>query len=500
MSILLFANNAATTIAGAITNTALTVNLAPGAGALFPSPGAGQYFLGTFNDAATGLLTEIVQVTARSGDTLTIVRAQEGTTAQAWNSGDLFSNLWTAGSAAQMLQQGQVPSASLVNYGVDTGTADAINATLTPTVTSLTAGLLVEITPAFANATTTPTMNASGLGAKSIVRFDGSAVQAGDIQPAPAKAMFIYDLSSLQFLLINPTQRNGVQHYGLDSGAANAYVVSATAPGTFALSTGIGLKFKVAGGNTSTGASTINVNSLGATAIKRADGSAVKPGDIMAGEIVSLTYDGTNFQIDNFLVGPTDVLAKTLIAQTANGSYTWTCPANTIKAYINVTGAGGGGAGSGGATNGGGCGGAGGTAEGWVTVVPGTVYTYVIGAGGTAGGTGGTGGSSTGFGFTATGGVGGANTGGAVGGGSGGVGSGGTLNLHGGYGTDGVSAMPAGVAVPSGGGGASKWGGGGRAAIAGGIAGQAPGTGGGAAYSGTGTGGAGADGLVTIYF
>lgn len=208
MSILVFANNAATTIAGAITNTALTVNLAPGAGALFPPLSAGQYFVGTFNDAATGLLTEIVEVTARSGDTLTIVRAQESTTALAWNSGDLFSNLWTAGSAAQMLQQGQVPSSALVNYGVDTGTADAINATLSPTVTSLTAGLLVEITPAYANATTTPTMNVSGLGAKNILRFDGTAVIPGDIQPAPAKALFVYDLSSLQFMLINPAKLN----------------------------------------------------------------------------------------------------------------------------------------------------------------------------------------------------------------------------------------------------------------------------------------------------
>ena len=44
MSTFTFANNAYTTLAGAITNTAITLNVQAGGGALFPSPGAGQYF------------------------------------------------------------------------------------------------------------------------------------------------------------------------------------------------------------------------------------------------------------------------------------------------------------------------------------------------------------------------------------------------------------------------------------------------------------------------
>lgn len=104
MANLLFSNNAQTTLAGSISNVAVSANLASGAGALFPSPGAGQYFMMTFVDAATGLINEIVKVTARSGDTITIVRAQEGTTAKAWSAGDLAANFWTAGQAAAMLQ------------------------------------------------------------------------------------------------------------------------------------------------------------------------------------------------------------------------------------------------------------------------------------------------------------------------------------------------------------------------------------------------------------
>lgn len=105
MSTIVFANLATGTLAGPITNTSLSFSLQAGEGALFPNPGAGQYFVGTLVDAATGLLNEIVWCTARSGDTMTIVRAQEGTTALNWNAGDFFSNLWTAGQAAAMVQQ-----------------------------------------------------------------------------------------------------------------------------------------------------------------------------------------------------------------------------------------------------------------------------------------------------------------------------------------------------------------------------------------------------------
>ena len=94
----LFANNAGSTLAGAITNTATTANLQAGTGALFPNPSAGQFFALTFTDALTGLVHEIVYVTARSGDALTFIRAQEGTTAQAWSAGDLAENLLTAGT------------------------------------------------------------------------------------------------------------------------------------------------------------------------------------------------------------------------------------------------------------------------------------------------------------------------------------------------------------------------------------------------------------------
>ena len=80
----LFTNNAVSLLAVGINSTQTTLTVLPGHGALYPSPGANQFFAVTLeNQAAT--VREIVHVTARSGDTLTIVRGQEGTTALSWS-------------------------------------------------------------------------------------------------------------------------------------------------------------------------------------------------------------------------------------------------------------------------------------------------------------------------------------------------------------------------------------------------------------------------------
>jgi len=87
MAEFLFANNAATTLAGNISDSALSLTVATGTGSLFPSPSAGQQFNVTIVRASDSAF-EIVKVTARSGDTFTIVRAQESTSAKAFVTGD----------------------------------------------------------------------------------------------------------------------------------------------------------------------------------------------------------------------------------------------------------------------------------------------------------------------------------------------------------------------------------------------------------------------------
>ena len=96
----LFANNASTTLASNIASGDTTLIVSAGAGALFPSPTGGDYFLITMVGVNSGVETswEIIKVTARSTDTLTIVRAQESTTSAAWTTGTKIELRLTAGS------------------------------------------------------------------------------------------------------------------------------------------------------------------------------------------------------------------------------------------------------------------------------------------------------------------------------------------------------------------------------------------------------------------
>lgn len=82
----LYTNNATSTLNAGITNVATSLTVAAGQGARFPAISGSNYFYATLVNSSGTI--EIVKVTARATDTLTIVRAQDGTTAVAWNAGD----------------------------------------------------------------------------------------------------------------------------------------------------------------------------------------------------------------------------------------------------------------------------------------------------------------------------------------------------------------------------------------------------------------------------
>jgi hypothetical protein len=92
------ANNAATTLASGINQTATTITVAAGTGARFPTLYSGDYFNLTI--AGQDGLFEIVRVTARYNDTLTVVRAQESTSARNFVTGSLVELRITVGNLA----------------------------------------------------------------------------------------------------------------------------------------------------------------------------------------------------------------------------------------------------------------------------------------------------------------------------------------------------------------------------------------------------------------
>jgi hypothetical protein len=83
---ILFANNAASTISSSILASDTTFSVAAGQGGRFPpANGAGLYFYATLIDLSNNI--EIIKVTNRVVDVLTVVRGQDGTTGLAFASG-----------------------------------------------------------------------------------------------------------------------------------------------------------------------------------------------------------------------------------------------------------------------------------------------------------------------------------------------------------------------------------------------------------------------------
>ena len=134
----LFTNNAATGLVSPISSSATTLTVNGGSGTLFPNPTGGNYFMITLISSGSGNM-EIVQCTARSGDTFTIVRAQEGTTAQSFAIGDSVQLRITAGSLQAFSNPTLVNSvAAGTGIGVSSSTG---NVTISNTgVTNLNAG------------------------------------------------------------------------------------------------------------------------------------------------------------------------------------------------------------------------------------------------------------------------------------------------------------------------------------------------------------------------
>jgi len=118
-----FKNNAASTLDTAISASDVGLTVASGDGTLFPAAGSGDYFYMTIE--ATDGTYEIVKVTARSGDSMTIVRAQEGTTARAFTAGALcelrITNQGLLDKVAEdNLAAGSVTLAKLADVATDT--------------------------------------------------------------------------------------------------------------------------------------------------------------------------------------------------------------------------------------------------------------------------------------------------------------------------------------------------------------------------------------------
>ncbi len=199
MANLVFANNATTSLAAPITTESTSITVAAGTGGVFHSITGNQYFYATLRDSATKSIREIVKVTGLSGDTLTVVRAQEGTTAYAFSAGDLIDQFVTAGTVGALCQ-----SDGSAIYAIDTSlTAGAIVASISPGINGLVAGTTVMVKVASA-VTVGSTLSLNGFGAYPVVGPDRVAI-TGNPLASGAVGEFTFTGDAWQLIGALPT-------------------------------------------------------------------------------------------------------------------------------------------------------------------------------------------------------------------------------------------------------------------------------------------------------
>lgn len=206
-------------------------------------------------------------------------------------------------------------------YAANTGT-DTYAITLTGVVpTAYYAGMTIHTI--FANANTgAATINVNALGAKAIAKDVSTALAANDIVVGKVYELrydgtrFQVDVADVSkeatankattFGTINDTKFPTVE--AVVEVAQPIWFVAATGTDTYAATlSGIvptayytGMMIKATFQNANTGASTVNVNALGAKGIKKGTGGVtdLAGADLVVTKIYTLIYDGTAFQID----------------------------------------------------------------------------------------------------------------------------------------------------------------------------------------------------------
>ncbi len=101
---IVFKNNAKTTLSSAVNNSTTTIPVTEGS--VFPAvnlSGAGTFFLLTLDDETNNEILKVTSCSGASGNiNLTVIRAQEGTTARAFDSGDKAELRFTSGTVDEI--------------------------------------------------------------------------------------------------------------------------------------------------------------------------------------------------------------------------------------------------------------------------------------------------------------------------------------------------------------------------------------------------------------
>ncbi|EBU4034603.1 tail fiber protein [Salmonella enterica] len=260
-----FGNNVVSSLAADITASQTTIQVMPGAGAMFANLLTSDYANSsnplktyakiTLTDAKETVF-EVCHLTTVNNDMLTVIRGQEGTTAKGWSLNDVIANFATRGSENQFVQIEELQSGHYV-AGVAGGTENNLTLELPATYfvnggADWTLRTPLVVIPALNNtgaSTLQLTMGGRVLGIFPLYKGNKSELSASDIiKDVPV--LCVLDNTKTYFSVLNPLEiylgsrylqkdQNGgdipdkplfVQNLGLAETIQNLYPVGAPIP------------------------------------------------------------------------------------------------------------------------------------------------------------------------------------------------------------------------------------------------------------------------------
>lgn len=216
-----FGNNVVSSLAADITASQTTIQVMPGAGAMFANLLTSDYANSsnplktyakiTLTDAKETVF-EVCHLTAVNNDMLTVIRGQEGTTAKGWSLNDVIANFATRGSENQFVQIEELQSGHYV-AGVAGGTENNLTLELPATYfvnggADWTLRTPLVVIPALNNtgaSTLQLTMGGRVLGIFPLYKGNKAELSANDIiKDAPV--LCVLDNTKTYFSVLNPLE------------------------------------------------------------------------------------------------------------------------------------------------------------------------------------------------------------------------------------------------------------------------------------------------------
>jgi hypothetical protein len=224
-------------------------------------------------------LTILANHTFPAGRPITLAALRKGfsvSIAGSVGTGDLAAGAVTAAKSS--------PGAYWYAAGVYAAGVYAV--TLDPALGAYAAGVMVRFRADSAN-TGAVDVNVNGLGVKNVFKYGAVELEAGDIRSGQ-EVTLSYDGTNFQ--IVSPLGNDGDAWHGTTTGTDPDYVLALT-PAATALAALEGIPIRFEANFTNVGAATLNVNGLGAKAIRKLNGLALAAGDIASTSIVEVVYD-----------------------------------------------------------------------------------------------------------------------------------------------------------------------------------------------------------------